>query len=241
MPSSAPLRRLQVSLTEWAESLKGSMRTLCFGFVRPPSLLSQPRADNVSCLQDSFPLNLGATPIQVFIDGVKQFDQPHVVERPFDQSIPPSASDSASRSTAINRVTGKLSYAPIRVVEEVVFTNVRSVYEVNKENRVTQTFGDVGLQPGRANVVVRDAVVVCTGSCRDFTAGIENVVDLRGGSLIPGLVTYGGTLGVSEIGPEPSTNDGIGHDVLAGGVPAVLKGDLIRGVEALSLGQKFIP
>lgn len=217
------------------------MRTSCFGFVRPSSLLSQPRTDNVPRLQDSFPLNLGATPVQVFIDGVKQFDQPHVVNRPSDQSIPPSASDSASRATAVDRVTGKSSYAPKNVVEEVVFTNVRSVYEVNKEGRVSQTFGNVGLQPGRANVVVRDAVVVCTGSCRDFTSGIENVVDLRGGSLIPGLVTYGGPLGVSEIGPEPSTNDGNGHDVLAGGVPVVLKGDLIRGVEALSLGQKFIP
>jgi hypothetical protein len=36
-------------------------------------------------------------------------------------------------------------------------------------------------------------------------------IDLKGGVLTPGLLTYGGYIGLSEIEIEPSTNDGIDY------------------------------
>lgn len=190
------------------------------------------------------PLSLGATPAQVFIDGVKQLASPHVVSKPKDQSVPPSTSDAIARSAETIEAAGDTSYAPKKSIQDVVFVNVRSAFGVDSQGQIEQTFGpshdDVDAQASLGTVVVKDSEIVCAGSCEPFAAGILDIVDLKGGSLIPGLVTYGAPMGVTEMPTEKSTKDGEAFDVIqsAGQVPDVLKGEIIKGVEALSLGQK---
>lgn len=195
---------------------------------------------------DSMPLSLGATPAQVFIDGVKQLKNPHVVAKPKQQGVPRSRRDAAERAKETRETGGKLSYAPKRKIQDVVFVNVRSTFGISQDGEVEQTFGasyDSGSVDAAAKlglVVVRGSEIVCTGACDSFASGIVDVVDLAGGSLMPGLVGYGPALGVSEIAPEKSTVDGNTFDIVApaAGVPEILQGTIIKGSEALSLGGK---
>lgn len=48
-------------------------------------------------------------------------------------------------------------------------------------------------------------------------------VDLQGGAIGPGLLTYGSPPGTEEINYEPSTPDGPLYDALAGDVPSILR------------------
>jgi hypothetical protein len=54
----------------------------------------------------------------------------------------------------------------------------------------------------------------------------DEFVDLHGGSLAPGLTSYGSPLGLVEIQLEPSTNDGVVLDPLVdGNLPSILGKD----------------
>jgi len=63
------------------------------------------------------------------------------------------------------------------------------------------------------------------------------VVDLQGGAISPGLLTYGSPLGLQEIEAEPSTGDGVVFDPLTGRVPELVEGD-IRAVDALQFAGR---
>ena len=65
---------------------------------------------------------------------------------------------------------------------------------------------------------------------------MDEVVDLKGGSLAPGLTSYGSPLGLVEIRLEPSTNDVTVLDPLVdGNLPSILGKDaaIIRAVDGL--------
>ena len=66
------------------------------------------------------------------------------------------------------------------------------------------------------------------------------MLDLEGGSLSPGLTTYGAPVGLEEINQEPSTADGVVPDPLLGSVPKVAGGEgaLIRAVDGLQFGGR---
>jgi len=70
----------------------------------------------------------------------------------------------------------------------------------------------------------------------------EVVLELQGGSIRPGLTTYGFPLGLVEIRLEPSTNDGNVLDLLVGGnLSSILaKGErgLVRAAGGLLFGRR---
>lgn len=80
----------------------------------------------------------------------------------------------------------------------VVFTNVAEVYrsEMAVEN------------VGQGVVVVTDGEITCVGDCLVAESGYE-MVDLKGGSITPGLTTVGSYVGLMEIRQEKSTWDGV--------------------------------
>lgn len=62
------------------------------------------------------------------------------------------------------------------------------------------------------------------------------VIDLEGGSISPGLVSFGSPLGLEYIAAEDSTNDSPIHDRLTEkGVPDMIGGDgaMIRAADGL--------
>lgn len=142
---------------------------------------------------DSFPLSLGATPKQTYIDGIPQISESHIVEKPeeaqkvtqegkWDKEIQETL---AARGDPDLRPKGKAN---------VVFTHVKEMYR--------EMVQEVG-----GTVVVTNGEISCVGECA-FAEGFE-VIDLKGGSITPGLTTVGSYVGMMEIRQEKSTWEGV--------------------------------
>jgi len=193
---------------------------------------------------DSHPLALGATPAQVFIDGIPQLDVPHVVSKPGTfQDLPkvPNFDREAEEAVAFEGLPPLLpERAPADVIQ---FTNVNSVI-LPRRGDLAEAYSAPGDETGV--VVVRNGEITCYGSeaaCSldDLTEGDRvRVVDLQGGEISPGLLTYGSPLGLQEIEAEPSTGDGPVFDPLVGRVPKLVGGDIpiVRAVDALQFAGR---
>ena len=198
-------------------------------------------------LWDSHPLALGATPQQVWIDGIAQIDAPHLLSKPAAfQKLPHTPNFDKERELTL-KYDGfpPLEPKPSRS-RTVVFTNVKTVY-LRSEQAIREAFvaqSDDALFFGV--VVVRDGKVQCFGSatsaCASSVRDAEEVqyIDLEGGSITPGLISAGGVFGLSEIGQEEVTQDGIVADSLSESVPSLAGGEgaLIRAADGLIFGTR---
>ena len=182
---------------------------------------------------DSHPLALGATPKQVFIDGIPQLAHPTTREKPFFLQRAPWAPDYDREAADAVRFEGLPPLQPHRYTKRgVVFVNVANVWmksandTKNGVDHAFQALSD-GEERGRGVVVVEDGRVICYGvdfACAaKFTDDYE-VFDLRGGALQPGLVTAGSSVGLQEIAMESSTTDGLAFDLLSGNPPDIVGG-----------------
>lgn len=193
---------------------------------------------------DSHPLALGATPAQVFIDGIPQLDVPHVVSKPGTfQDLPkvPNFDREAEAAVAFEGLPPLLP--EMASADVILFTNVNSVI-LPRRGDLAEAYSALGDETGV--VVVRNGEITCYGSedaCSmdDLTEGDRvRVVDLQGGEISPGLLTYGSPLGLQEIEAEPSTGDGSVFDPLVGRVPRLVGGDVpvVRAVDALQFAGR---
>ncbi|GBE80175.1 predicted protein [Sparassis crispa] len=202
-------------------------------------------ADADVVLWDSHPLQLGATPRKVWIDGILQIgnDKEGVIvgkgkeDRAF-QDVPDVPNWDAERENAI-KYEGLPPLEGMREGGRVVFRNVRELWLRGQESIVPMfmaTASEVGTE-----VVVENGKVSCIG--RACMGGIDNArafVDLRGGSISPSLMTFGSRVGLEEISGEPSTGDGAIYDPYSDDVPAILgdKAGLVRASDALQFGTR---
>lgn len=113
----------------------------------------------------------------------------------------------------------------------------------------TAVFKNVGLfmrdddvrefgKPGGV-VVFSHGIITCVGhgsDCAPYVTTGAKHLDLEYGSIVPGLVSFGTSLGLVEIDAESSTNDGSTFDSLEGSVPKIAGGDdfVARAVDGLS-------
>ncbi|KAG2337258.1 hypothetical protein BDR05DRAFT_970469 [Suillus weaverae] len=189
----------------------------------------KPGYDADIVIWSSHPLSLASTPTQVYIDGIPQLSLPnfHVAKGP---TMPPRTPNFDSEKVAAVAYEGIPPLEPWSV-KGVLFVNVSGLYmrDVGSSGvmRVSEQAGSVRVENGR---------VVCFGQCSDFAEGVVDVVDLEGGTITPGLTTFGAPLGLVEIRLEPSTNDGKVHDLLDGDLPAVLGDKVMRAQDGLMFG-----
>lgn len=189
---------------------------------------------------DSHPLALAATPKQVYIDGIPQFDDPQVSPKADMFQVVPKTPNFDKEAKEAVQYDGLPPLAP-RESGDAVFTNVRSVWSQD-ENGVAEIYnandeGDerlasVFISQGRINCVAKQGVSV---DCMPMgvSTGVE-VIDLKGGMLSPGLTTFGSPIGTVEIRLESSTNDGTVFDPLRQTIPGVLGDDtVIRAIDGL--------
>lgn len=193
---------------------------------------------------DSHPLALGATPAQVFIDGIPQLDAPHVVSKPdVFQDLPKVPNFDREAEEAVT-FEGLPPLLPERAYTNIVlFTGVRSVILPGQDD-----FAEVySAQGDEAGVVgVKNGEIICYGA--EVACSFDNladgervrVMDLQGGAISPSLLTYGSPLGLQEIEAEPSTGDGQVFDPLSGWVPKLMGGDdsIVRAVDALQFAGR---
>lgn len=141
---------------------------------------------------DSDPLSVGATPVQVWIDGTPQFEDSVELEKPVGKPLAPNG--------------GVLDVKTERSeVTDVVFTGVYKIMLRGHEQILSG-------EEGRDTVIVRSSTIICTGHCREelLLAQAENVqtIALRNGHIVPALISFGSTLGLNEIDAEEDTQDG---------------------------------
>lgn len=211
---------------------------------------------------DSHPLALGATPVQVYIDGIPQLETPHTLSKPDSfqnppqtpnwdkeaadvikwEGLPPLTGNRRTKGTKV-RLTGVKSYWTISAADEFGNDNprVKAVFdEFNDASPIT----DVGRN---WTVLIEDGKVSCyepelnylSSHCQCCGSHSSEIIDLKGGSISPGLTTFGSPLGLREIRLEPTTNDGPVLDPLTDTIPSILGEEtIIRAVDGLQFGGR---
>ncbi|KAJ7268559.1 hypothetical protein C8J57DRAFT_1325544 [Mycena rebaudengoi] len=191
---------------------------------------------------DSHPLALGATPVQVYIDGIPQLVGPAVTTKPEAfQHVPRTPNwDAEVRDTLKHEGLPPLSGRAAKGI--IALLNVRDIWVRHGDGRITRASGAESV--GNVTVVVRAGKIQCIspphGACAaPIIAADTETIDLEGGSIAPGLTTFGSDLGLSEIMLEPSTNGGPVFDPLTMRVPTIL-GDaaVVRAVDGLQFGGR---
>lgn len=141
---------------------------------------------------NAHPLQLGAVPVQVYIDGIPQLESPHVVPRPASAQVEAPSADYSSERQEVISSHGDPDLAPVARVPSVLFVNVGSVV-ARQNGELKEIYTSKGLVGGdeEGKVVIRDGAIVCVGSCKELLAATGEtattpVVDLKGGSITPG-------------------------------------------------------
>lgn len=163
---------------------------------------------------DSDPLSVGATPVQVWIDGTAQFEDPYELAKPLSAPMVPDPSlNSTNEETA--------------QVQSLIFTGVSKIL-LPIGDQVVHDDDKAGAAP--FNVVVTDGKISCVGACAaDLgTSAAKKIktIHLQNGYLTRAFTAFGSTLGLNEIDAEASTDDGDNTDVFS------------RAVDGLALDTK---
>lgn len=178
---------------------------------------------------DSFPLSLGATPKQTYIDGIPQIIKPHVVPKPAEaQEVSHAGSYDKEAAEAV-ATRGDPDLRPKQSAKNVVFQDVAALYLPGR--------ADVAQLTEKATVIIRNGTITCVGQCAVQEDFDYTVIDLKGGSIAPGLITVGSYLGLMEIRQEKSTWDGAGYDPLTE-ANDLIEGLLVHAVDGVSFGSK---
>jgi len=188
---------------------------------------------------------LGATPSQVFIDGIAQLEAPHIVSKPKAyQQTPrvPNFDIDAQKAVDYEGLPPLVpNKSPINTT--IIFKNVKSFYQ-KKGSIIEQVLfpQEIG---GFSTLVIRNGSIICSGDDRcskmaPLDPTLSLTIDLEGGSISPGFVSFGSPLGLQHIDQEPLTNDGIIYDPLLRPVPDILGGNsaIIHTVDGLEYGSR---
>ncbi|CAI6337929.1 unnamed protein product [Periconia digitata] len=147
-------------------------------------------------LWDSDPLSVGATPVQVWIDGAKQFQDPFELKKPVAEPITPDSS--LAQETTQREISGF-----------VVFTGIKHMYQTQS---VKPGSGVENESPDKMIAIFEDGNLLCAGECSEQIKEVEargaTYIPLKDGHLTPPLTAFGSSLGLVEIGAEPDTHDG---------------------------------
>ena len=139
---------------------------------------------------DSDPLSVGATPVQLWIDGAAQFEKPVELDKPDPKLIVPDE----KLSHIVEEPT---------LVEDVVFTGLSALLT---SEQLTSSVG------ATSSVVISKGRIVCTGDCTtELKAARDSnttIVELQDGYLAGSLTAFGGTLGLNAIDAESGTDNG---------------------------------
>ncbi|KAF8306725.1 hypothetical protein DL93DRAFT_213956 [Clavulina sp. PMI_390] len=202
---------------------------------------------------DSHPLTLGSTPKQVFIDGIPQLSGSTYLTKPAAfQHAPRTPHFDWERRKALE-YEGLPPLAPRKRVagssKRVAFTNVKRYWR-KEGGEVKVEFGgeddvDVDTTAALQTVVFEDGQAICVSSaaaatsCASFVSSATETVDLAGGSIVPGLTSFGSELGLTDIVLDPTTGDGPVHDPVGNtGTNTLLAGVEARASDGLLFGTR---
>ncbi|MCJ1308031.1 hypothetical protein MMC25_001681 [Agyrium rufum] len=141
---------------------------------------------------DSDPMSVGATPVQVWIDGTAQFKDPVELKKALTEPIKPDESLAEDRQKIIEK-------------ENVVITGVSKI--ISPYNTLAAQNKNL---PG--NVLILKGKIACVGQCinelEEATESKLETIDLKNGYLTPSFIAVGAELGLAEIDQDEDTQDG---------------------------------
>nr|XP_019011309.1 amidohydrolase [Kwoniella pini CBS 10737]OCF50090.1 amidohydrolase [Kwoniella pini CBS 10737] len=192
---------------------------------------------------DSFPLNLGATPKQTYIDGIPQIIKPIIHKKPSAaQDLPKKQINWEKEIQEALNTRGEPNLKPSKSVKNVIYQNVGefhlSLTEFNIQQNDIEAF-----ENGNGIVIVKNGEITCAGTClieneEALKGGLEfEVVNLHGGVITPSFITVGSYVGLLEIRQEKATSDGAAIDPL-NEESEVTNGLLAHAVDGAQFGGK---
>lgn len=185
---------------------------------------TRPGHDADIVVWDSHPLSVGATPRQVFIDGVATLDPKkvqestaHVVIRQ-DADAHRGADKPAMRATISTEARQDICTKAEKPGPAFVITGINKSF-LDEYPSLLPSSRDRDSQLDNLTLVITDGKITCLGS-RDCghaeaqlyeTHGRDNIVtfQLQDGHLTRGLVAVTSALGIAEIAMDPATGDGL--------------------------------
>ena len=188
---------------------------------------------------------LGATPSQVFIDGIAQLEAPYIVSKPKAFQRTPRVPDFNDDAQKAVKYEGLPPLVPNKspINSTIIFKNVKSFYQ--RKGGVIEQVLFPQEKGGLSTLMILNGSIICSGdelfsklAPLDPTSLL--IIDLEGGSISPGFVSFGSPLGLQHMSQEPSTNDGIVYDPLLGPIPDILGGNsaIIDAVDGLEYGSR---
>ncbi|KAI1146754.1 amidohydrolase [Nemania diffusa] len=159
---------------------------------------------------DSDPLSVGATPVQVWIDGTAQFEDPIELEKPFEsqadipKDIPITKEEPLSTS-------------------DVIITGVSKSF-------ITQRSTNVSERRQNLTAVISNGKITCLGTCTGELQAAQDggakIISLQNGYITKPFTAFGSLIGLNAVDAEQVTDNGGSPDVFS------------RGVDGLALDTK---
>ncbi|KAJ9154718.1 Imidazolonepropionase [Pleurostoma richardsiae] len=166
---------------------------------------------------DAHPLSIGATPRQVFIDGVATLDPLVVEESSATMSKAFSATERGAEKPAMRAVVPESQRQSVcesaKVAgKKLVISGIRKSF-LDNDSDLPEGATQYG---GNHTITLEDGVITCLGdyakcgqSSLEEASGEVVHIALSNGHISPGLTAVTAQLGLAEIATEPSTGDGI--------------------------------
>ncbi|KAI0029653.1 hypothetical protein K488DRAFT_88507 [Vararia minispora EC-137] len=179
---------------------------------------------------DRYPLALGATPQQVFIDGIPQLVDTNPRSGSLSQQPPKVPNYDLEAYDALKREGEPTLDTVSTITGRTIFTNVSNVWTRNNAgvSNIYNKFPCVIVEGGHIieGATHEDCVSLATQS-------VDAVVDLNGGSIAPAIVAAGTSIGLQEIAGEVSTIDGVVFEPSDTDAPRAVLGTIPRAVDGL--------
>ncbi|KAK8204792.1 amidohydrolase [Phyllosticta capitalensis] len=140
---------------------------------------------------DNDPLSVGATPVQVWIDGVAQYEDPYILQKPKSGPMDPKTESPKANGQSFE--TGLVAFTGIT---KILIPGLEDAFEVTEGTP--------------QSLVVVNGTITCIGECHSeiSTMKTEEVINLENGYLSPSFTLLGSSLGLNEIDAEDDTQDG---------------------------------
>ncbi|KAF8306724.1 hypothetical protein DL93DRAFT_2088555 [Clavulina sp. PMI_390] len=198
---------------------------------------------------DSHPLTLGATPRQVYIDGIPQLSGSIYLTKPSSlQQVPTTPNFDQEMEKTLEHDGLPPLIAKSRLLSgRVAFTNVKKYWrKEDGELKIVFDSGEgshLGQETILRSVVFEDGHLICVSSthasCTSLLSPPTYLIDLAGGSLSPGITTFGSELGLTDIAYDLTTGDGLVHDPVGNpGTNELLAGIEARAADGLLFGTR---
>ncbi|KAJ8523536.1 hypothetical protein ONZ45_g113 [Pleurotus djamor] len=202
-------------------------------------------ADADIVLWDAHPLQLGATPVNVWIDGVPQFKDKvsSGLEKGEEWNEYPKPPIWSNEMEETLRWDGLPPLYPKKLTKKISFGNVKEVWTRSRRGDIEVKYPSGFPDDDEvANVVIDNGKITCIGSSLAClgSRGASADIDLKGGSISPSFLTFGSTIGLEEIVSEPTTGDGRLYDAFTRDIPSILGdvGGIVRAMDALAFSSR---